>query len=365
MAGSSAIRAAAAAFGLLLTTAIPPACADPVATSDVVQIETGNSAGITVRLAEDLASLVDNEATRRIVPLVGQGGLRTVADLVRMPGIDMAILQLDVLDHARAQKLFPGLDTSITYIAKLNYVEFHLLARQQVRSIADLGGQTISIGPRGGDTAITATQLFGLLKLSSLFNDDDPDTAIVKLRRGEIGALAFVGGKPAPLLRLTSAQGLHLVPIPMTQAVIATYVPTRLTATDYPGLVAPDAPVDTVAVGTGLFVGPLPPASDDYRKVADVVDIVFSQFQTLLAPGHHPKWSEVNLSSEIEGWRRFPPADDWLKRHASITQRPDQRDFFMHFLNERDRAAGAPQMSQAQKDVLFEQFRQWQAVSGH
>jgi TRAP-type uncharacterized transport system substrate-binding protein len=365
MAGSLAIRAAAAVLGLLLATAIPPACADQTPTTDVVQLETGSSAGVTVRLAEDLASLVDDGATRRIVPLVGPGGLQTVADLVQMPGIDMAILQLNVLDYARAQKLFPALDTRITYIAKLNYVEFHLLARQEVRSVADLGSQTISIGPRGGNTAITAAQLFGLLKLSSLFNDDDPDTAIVKLRRGEIGAVAFVGGKPAPLLRLTSAQCLHLLPIPMTQAVIATYVPTRLTATDYPGLVAPDAPVETIAVGTGLFVGPLPTASDDYRKVANLVDIMFTQFQTLLAPGHHPKWSEVNLSSEIEGWRRFPPADDWLKRHASIAARPDQRDVFMHFLDERDRTAGAPQMSQAQKDALFEQFRQWQAGTGH
>ncbi len=362
MAGALAIRAAGAVVGLLLAAAVSPAHAVEASSStDVIQVETGSSADITVRLAEDLASLVDDGATRRIMPLVGQGGLQNVADLLQMPGIDMAILQLDVLDYARAQKLFPGLENNITYIAKLNYVEFHLLARQEVGSIADLASQTISVGPRGGNTAITAAQLFGLLKLSPTLNNDEPDTAIGKLRRGEIGAVAFVSGRPAPLLRLTSAEGLHLLPIPMTQAVVGTYVPTKLSATDYPGLIAPDAPVETVAVGTGLFVGPLATGSDEYRKVANVVDTLFTQFQTLLGPGHHGKWAEVNLSSEIQGWHRFPPAEDWLKRNASIVAGQDLRAIFMRFLDERDRAAGGPQMPQSQKDALFDQFRQWQA----
>jgi TRAP-type uncharacterized transport system substrate-binding protein len=366
MAGSLALRAAGALLVILLATAVAPARAsDTQSSTDVIHVETDSSAGITVRLAEDMASLVDDGATRRIIPLVGQGGLQNVADLVQMPGIDMAILQLDVLDYARAQKLFPGLETDATYIAKLNYVEFHLLARRDVVSIADLGAQSISIGPRGGNSAITAAQLFGLLKLSPTLNYDDPDIAIGKLRRGEIGAVAFVGGKPAPLLRLASADGLHLLPIPMTAAVVGTYVPTRLSATDYPGLVSPDAPVETIAVGTGLFVGPLVAGSDAYRKVANVVDTLFTQFQTLLAPGHHGKWAEVNLSSEIPGWHRFAPADDWLKRNASIVAGQDLRAIFMRFLDEHSRASAGPQMSQTQKDALFDQFRQWQAGQGN
>ena len=132
---------------------------------------------------------------------------------------------------------------------------------------------------------------------------------------------------------------------------IGSYVPTRLNATDYPGLVPAGAPVDTVAIGTGLFVGPVAADSDEYRKLANVVDAFFAQFQTLLGPGHHGKWAEVNLSSEIPGWHRFPPADDWLKRNASIVAGQDLRAIFMRFLDERQKATGGPQMSQEQKDV--------------
>jgi TRAP-type uncharacterized transport system substrate-binding protein len=340
---------------------LPARAVEGASGKDIVALETGGSNGITIRLAEDLASLVDDGATRRILPVVGHGGVQNVADLLQTPGIDMAILQLDVLDYARTQNLFPGLE-NLSYVAKLNYVEFHLLARQEVGSTADLADKTVSVGERLGNTAITASQLFKLLNVSATLTNDEPDVAVAKLRRGEIGAVAFVGGKPAPLLRMLPPQGLHLLSIPLTPEVIAAYVPTRLSAAEYPGLVPADTSIDTVAIGTGLFVGPVAADSDAYRKIANMVDAFFTQFQTLLAPGHHGKWAEVNLSSEIPGWHRFPPADEWLKRNASIVAGQDLRAIFIRFLDEREKAIGGPQMSPEQKDALFDQFRRWQST---
>ena len=141
---------------------------------------------------------------------------------------------------------------------------------------------------------------------------------------------------------------------------ISAYVPSKLNAIDYPGLVARDAPVDTVAIATGLFVGPVVAGSDQSRKLANVVDTFFTQFQTLLAPGYHGKWAEVNLSSQIPGWQRFVPADEWLKRNASVAAGQDLRMIFMRFLDERAKTGGGQQMSQEQKDALFDQFRHWQ-----
>jgi uncharacterized protein len=366
MKGMAFGRAAWLVLALVIAAvATVPACAaEGVTSKDIVVLETGGTYGISIRLAEDLASLVDDGETRRILPVVGQGGVETVADLMQTPGIDMAILQLDVLDYARTQKLLPNLD-NLSYVAKLNYVEFHLLASQAVATVADLAGKTVSVGQPLGNTAITTGQLFKLLHVSATLADDAPDVAVAKLQRGDIAAVAFVGGKPAPLLRMLPTQGLHLLSIPLTPEVIGSYVPTRLNATDYPGLVPPGAPVDTVAIGTGLFVGPVAADSDEYRKLADVVDAFFAQFQTLLGPGHHGKWTEVNLSSEIPGWHRFPPAGDWLKRNASIVAGQDLRAIFMRFLDERQKAAGGPQMSQEQKDALFGQFRRWQASQTH
>ncbi len=359
MIGWLTVRAIPLALCLLLGVAATPGRAADA--TDLIGVETGSTAGITVRQAEDLASLVDDGTTRRMVPMVGQGGVQAIADLLGGRGVDMAFLQLDVLDYARAQKLFPDLETRISYIAKLNYVEFHLLARPDIAGVGDLTGKIVNVGQPAGDTAITAARLFQLLKVTPIEGNDEPALAIDKLRRGEIAAVAFVGGKPAPLLRLSDTAGLHLVPIPLTPEVVATYVPSKLNATDYPGLIGPDASVDTVAVGTGLFAGPAVPGSDEFRKLANVVDTFFTQFQTLLAPGHNGKWAEVNLSSQIPGWQRFVPADEWLKRNASVAAGQDLRMIFMKFLDERAKASGAQLMTQEQKDALFDQFRRWQS----
>jgi TRAP-type uncharacterized transport system substrate-binding protein len=363
MAGSSVIRAAIFALWLLAScfTASVADAADAPSGGDPVRVETGPSTGISVRLGEELAGLAADGTTQRVVPVVGRGGVQNIADLLAGRGIDMAFVQLDALDYARTQKLFPNLESRTSYVAKLNYVEFHLLARADVTSVNSLTGKVVDVGAATGGSAITTTQLFRLLKISFIPSNDDPALAIDRLRRGEIAAVAFVAGKPAPLLRLGNTEGLHLVPIPLTTDVIGAYVPSRLNATDYPGLVSRDAPVDTVAVGTGLFVGPLAPGTDQYRRVSNLVDTLFTQFQALLAPGRHEKWSEVNLSSQIPGWQRFPAADDWLRRNAAVSESDDMRMVFMKFLEERAKVTGGQQLSQQQKDALFDQFRHWQS----
>lgn len=301
MSGLSVVRASLLALCLFASAmaASPGHAADAPSGNDLIHVETGPSTGITVRLGEDIANLMDDRTSRRVIPEVGRGGVQNIADLLSGRGIDMAFVQLDALDYARTQNLFPDLDTRINYIAKLNYVEFHLLARPNVVSVNNLAGQLVDVGPPSGSTAITTARLFKLLKISIIPSNDEPALAISRLRHGEIAAVAFVGGKPAPVLRLANTEGLHLVPVPLTTDVVAVYVPSQLSATDYPGLVPQDASVDTVAVPTGLFVGPVPPGSDQYRKLANLVDAFFTQFQTLLTPGHDQKWAEVNLSSQI------------------------------------------------------------------
>jgi hypothetical protein len=67
----------------------------------------------------------------------------------------MAILQTDVLDYARQQNLFPGIDSWATYITKLYNEEFHLLARQDIKSIAELANQKINVDLRGAAYCLT------------------------------------------------------------------------------------------------------------------------------------------------------------------------------------------------------------------
>jgi len=111
-----------------------------------------------------------------------------------------------------------------------------------------------------------------------------------------------------------------------------------------------------------LVVANLQPGTERYRNAANFVDALFTQFPKLLDPGHHAKWQEVNISAELPGWRRFGPADAWLKKNAApapAIAEGELREIFSRFLEERGRAAGRA-MSQQQKDDLFDQFQRWQ-----
>ena len=323
---SLVLAALAMPAAVVARSAIPAADPNDV-NKGVVELETAGSAGITVRMAEDLAGVINDGATRRIVPVVGAGSLANLSDLKRLRGIDMAILQLDVLDYAKEQSPFPGMEGSVTYIAKLHNEEFHLLARREIQSVADLANKKINVDLRDSGTAITASRLFGILKLPVTMTNDRQEVALEKLKRGELAALAFVAGKPAPLFHhLKADSGLHFLAVPFNSAVAAAYVPTRLTASDYPGLVPQDGAVDTVAVGIVLVVANLEQIPERYRNVANFVDAFFTGFQALLEPGHHPKWQEVNITTELPGWRRYPPAEQWLRRNMEVARPPSPEE---------------------------------------
>jgi hypothetical protein len=151
--------------------------------------------------------------------------------------------------------------------------------------------------------------------------------------------------------------------LPFNPAVTTGYVPTRLTATDYPDLVPRDQAVDTVAVGTVLVVANLQQAPDRYRNVANFVDAFFTGFQSLLEPGHHPKWQEVSLTTEVPGWRRFPPAEQWLQRNLQVAKAPNPEELlsmFAHFVDERRQSTGSAPMTEQEKYDLFHQYQRWQ-----
>jgi uncharacterized protein len=352
---------------ILLAAAAMPAAAQSMterANRGLVEIVTGSVNGTSVRMAEDLADVLDDGATRRVLPVIGKGSLQDVVDLKALRGIDLAIVQSDVLDRARAQRLFPGIDTAITYIAKLYGEEFHLLARADVKNVSELAGKKVNFGPQADGSALTGPRLFESLRIKVEATSYTPAVALEKLRTGEIAAMGFVVGKPAAFFTALRPQdGFHFLAVPLKTEVAATYIPARLTAEDYPGLVTPNAAVDTVAVGTVLVVANLAPESERYRNVANFVEALFTQFPRLLESPHHPKWNEVNLAAELPQWRRFPPADNWIKHNGGtpVALNDDQmRDIFAKFIDERSKAGGGNALSPEQKSQLFDQFKHWQ-----
>jgi TRAP transporter TAXI family solute receptor len=363
-------RRLAAALGVLPMVAAAAQAADPLverANRGLVEIVTGSVNGTSVRMAEDLADVLDDGATRRVLPVVGKGSFQNLADLKVLRGVDLAIVQTDVLEQARAQKLYANIDASVTYIAKLNNDEFHLLARGDIKSIADLAGKKVNFGPPNDATAFTGPRLFDFLKIKVEASNLGHALALEKLKAGEIAAMAVVAGKPAALFAGLRETDLHFLAIPLKGEIAQSYIPARLAGEDYPGLVRAGG-VDTVAVGTVLIVAGLAPESERYRNVANFVEAFFTQFPKLLEAPHQAKWQEVNLAAELPHWRRFAPAESWIKRNGGVPvamSEEQMREIFTRFLDERSKASGGETLTAEQKSELFDQFRRWENAHTH
>jgi len=66
--------------------------------------------------------------------------------------------------------------------------------------------------------------------------------------------------------------------------------------------------------------------------------------------------------AELPGWRRFPPATQWLRRNAQVAVAPDIERLkanFSRYIDERQQASGSPPLTQEEKEKLFDQFKRW------
>ena len=338
------------------------------AESVVVGVEGAAIGGTYLRIAGDLASALNGPGLR-VVPIVGQGSVQNLDDLLHLRGVDVAIVQADALALVRRERLLPpnalalvrrepllapGTERAIQYIAKLYDEEMHIVAGPGVRTLDDLKGKTVNADLPKSGSALTARLLFDVLELPVTFNEEPQDLAIERLKRGEIAAVMRVSGKPVDMFTaLPADMGFHFLPLPQDdERLLRTYAPGGLTHADYPNLVANGQTVDTLAVGAVLAVYAWPPGSVRHRQIARLVTALFAQFDRLQQPPAHPKWKEVNLAAEVPGWTRFAPAAEEVARAADKTAQPE----FERFL-----AAGpaAASLTPQQRAALFEQFVRW------
>jgi TRAP transporter TAXI family solute receptor len=357
------------ALALMVATALcgPVAAqSSPAADSNTAQanagtvgIISGGVDGTYVRIAADLASVLDDGNSMRILPILGKGSLQNLADILYLRGVDIGIVQSDVLAFVKQRHLLAGAEQNVQYIAKLYDEEVHVLARKDIARIEDLNGQAVNVDVSGSGTAMTATLLFGTLNVNAQFTNFDQPSALEKLKRGELSAIVFVTGQPSRLFsNVPPESGLHFLSVPLTNALLATYLPAELTHASYPELIEDSAPVPTVGVGSVMAVFAWRPPQERYAKVARFVDAFFKKFPQLLQAPRHPKWKEVNLTAKVPGWTRFAPAEDALARQTmgSNDGTPLARSQFDAFLV---RAGVSGSLTETQKAALYRQFNEW------
>ncbi len=292
----------------------PPQAAKPAPTVGTVGILAGDIDSTGLKIASDLARLLDNGNELRIIPMAGKGSIQNLSDLLTLKEVDIAIVQSDVLTRVAKIPRQPTLQSRVQYVAKLYSEEFHVLSRMQFMCLQDLTGRRVSFGPKDSGMAVTAEAVFEAngIAVDPLYLDHDD--AIERLRRGELDAVVSVGGKPSRAFdKITHKDKVHFLDVEYLPGLQAAYLPAIITAEDYPGLVAPNESVATIAVSTVMAVQGVPPSSERFRILSRFSERFFASVEKFKTSGSFsPKWREVDIRAPLKGWQRFPAAERWL-----------------------------------------------------
>jgi uncharacterized protein len=328
------------------------------ANAGTVSIISGGVAGTYIRIAADIASVVDDGDRLRVLPMVGKGSQQNIRDIMFLRGVDLGLVQSDALENARKDPLLRDIAKQVAYVARLYNEEFHIIARNDIADVRQLEGKKVNIDLAASGTALTSRLFFERLGVKPQFVNLDQRTALEQLRSGEIDANIFVGGKPLQAVTEFRGDGrFRLLPLPYDPRLQDIYFPAEFTNADYRDLVPAGQSVETVAVATILAVYDWTPGSERYQRLGRFVDAFFTRFPEFAKPGRHPKWQEVNLSATVPGWRRFKPAEEWLARPVGAAQ--TDRAAFGKFIDDRAARGQAP-LPAAEQERLFLDFQRWQ-----
>jgi TRAP transporter TAXI family solute receptor len=328
-----------------------------------VGIISGGIDGTYIRIATDLASVLDNGDDLRVLPIMGKGSVQNIDDVLYLKGIDVGIVQSDVFAFVKRENKHPTIDQRIHYITKLYNEEFHLFARKSIETADALAGKKVNFGVQGSGTYMTAEIVFETLGIDVVPVSYDQGLALEKVKTGEIAATVYVAGKPTQLFKnVDAASDGHFLAVPLTDKILQTYLPSRLTNGDYPQLIPPEKEVKTIAVGAVMAVYNWRPGHPRYRKVANFVDAFFSRFGEFQKPPRHSKWQEVSLTAVVPGWNRFGPAEAWLRRHVTAgSGAPEIKAAFQSFLETQAPSLASRLTTEGDKEELFRLFLLWQS----
>jgi uncharacterized protein len=346
---------------LLRPPAPPPQpAAKPGPAIGTLGIVTGDVDSTGLRIASDLARALDSGTELRIIPMVGKGSIQNINDLLTIKAVDAAIVQSDAL--ARFMKITrqPGVQTRMQYLAKLYSEEFHVLSRMQFLCLQDLTGRRVSFGPKDSGMAITAEAVFEAngIAVDPLYLDHEE--AIDKLKRGEIDALVYVGGKPSRAFdRITHKDKAHFLDVDYLPSLQGSYLPAIITSEDYPNLVAPNESVATVGVSTVMAVHNWPAQSERHKVVSRFAERFFASIDRLKSGSFSPKWREVNINAPLKGWQRFQPAERWLAANAQAKVQAGAAPAAQQLKTMLQKFVESQRGSSAGQEELFNQFVRW------
>ena len=278
--------------------------------------------GAPIRLATEIARVVNDGENLHVLPIVTRGPTENVNDLLYLRGVDMAIISSDSLEEYKSQ--VPDIQRRLTYILNLFPSELHIFVRPEIKSLRDLAGKKVNFNTQGTAAAFSGPMIFSRMGLDVDKTFIPHPVALEQMKRGEMAAVVFITSKPIDaFLKGKWEPGFKFLPVGYDARFEDYYLPTTIEAADYPNLLANGERIETIAVPTILTAYNWRNNTDRYRRVSRFVEHLFGRIDKLQAPGFDAKWKDVNLNAKVPGLDRFQAAQEWLNANtAKVGMRP-------------------------------------------
>lgn len=279
--------------------------------------------GAPIRLAAEIARVVDDGDKLHVLPVVTRGPTENVNSLLYLRGIDAAIINSDVLEEYRSQ--VPDIQQRLAFVLNLFPSELHIFVRPEIQSLSDLAGKKVNFNNLGTAAAYSGPLIFSRLGLDVEKTFIPHQVALEQMRKGEMAAVVFITSKPVDaFVRGRWEPGFKFLPVPYDKRFEDFYLPASLEATEYPNLIKQGERVTTIAVPTALVAFNFPAKSNRYERLTRFVEYLFSRIDKLQQPGFDQKWKTINLAATVPGLTRFPAAQAWLDREPRAAANQSQ-----------------------------------------
>ncbi len=252
-----------------------------------------------------LQQIADLDASKQIEIQSQSNTLTCMTRLFDRPPA-VALVSQAILLYLNKNGLNP--QQQIRYIASYGRYQLYVLALQRITDIRQLAGAPVNLGPRGGDTDITASLLFA--NSSILINPKylENDKALAALRGKEIAAMVMLAPNTSQFFfDVNMSDGVHFIPVIEYGNNVG--IPSEIKAEDYPLLMGGESArgrgVATIAIESVLACRAWPVGSREWQALINLSNILI-QFGNRL-PG-------LSLTVDIIDWQRFEPIDNWIKR---------------------------------------------------
>src|SRR6185436_4473169 len=150
--------------------------------------------GAPLRLAAEMARVVDDGPNLHVLPIVTRGATENLNSLLYLRGVDTAIINSDALEEYKVQ--VPEIRRRISYLLNLFPSELHIFVRPEIESLQDLAGKKVNFNTQGTAAAYSGPLIFSRLGIDAENTFIPHQVALEQMRKGEMAAVVFITSKP-------------------------------------------------------------------------------------------------------------------------------------------------------------------------